>query len=225
MKLQVVIPAAGMGERLGMPLPKALVEINGQALIRHTLQRLAPFHEERPAIVLYPENFHDDFVRVCEPMNVLLVAGGKERQQSVQNALSALEADTEIAILHDAARPFVPLDAVHAAVEACKQWGAATLAVPVSDTILAVNEECLLTDTPDRKQLWACQTPQIFLKEALLYAHGQAAAENRQFTDDASLVRHYGGTVKIVSGHGGNFKITTAADLAYAAFIMQKESP
>ena len=158
-------------------------------------------------------------------MNVLLVAGGAERQESVRNALTSLEADAEIVILHDAARPFVSPDTVRAGIEACREWGASTLAVPVSDTILMVNEDGFLTDTPDRRQLWACQTPQIFLKELLLSAHVRALSEGKQFTDDASLIRYYGGKVKIVPGHGDNFKITTPEDLNYAAYKMQKECP
>lgn len=222
MRVQAVIPAAGLGERLGASRPKALVEINGVPLLRHTLLRLASLMTPLPCIILHPEGFRKEFEQACCDMNVVLTCGGRERQESVRIALNLLDPQAEIVLLHDAARPFPDPASVQYAVEETKKWGAVTLAIPVSDTILSVTENGFLRDTPDRKKLQACQTPQIFLKETITTAHQAAHEEGRQFTDDASMVRFYGGQVKIVPGTAGNFKITTPADLAYAAYLLQE---
>ncbi|HNZ47223.1 MAG TPA: 2-C-methyl-D-erythritol 4-phosphate cytidylyltransferase [Candidatus Hydrogenedentes bacterium] len=222
MRVQAVIPAAGMGERLGASRPKALVEINGVPLLRHTLLRLASLLTPLPCIVSYPEGFRNEFEHACCDLNVVLICGGRERQESVWLALNVLDPQVEIVLLHDAARPFPDPASIQCAVEETKKWGAATLAIPVSDTILSVSEDGFLKDTPDRRELRACQTPQIFLKETITAAHRAAHEEGRQFTDDASMVRFYGGQVKIVPGTVGNFKITTPADLAYATYLVQE---
>jgi 2-C-methyl-D-erythritol 4-phosphate cytidylyltransferase len=223
MDLQVVIPAAGLGERLGEPLPKALVKLHDKALVCHTLQKFTPYLQEHPAIVLYPPSFRQDFAEACRDYPVTLVEGGKERQESVQRALAAVHPEVEIVVLHDAARPFVSLASVASAIEEAQKNGAATVAIPVADTILQVSDEGFLMKTPDRKRLWACQTPQVFQKDLLLAAHLRAQQEDRHFTDDASLIRHHGVSVKIVPGTADNFKITTPEDLVYAAFKMEKE--
>ena len=165
MRVQAVIPAAGMGERLGASRPKALVEINGVPLLRHTLLRLASLLTPLPCIVSYPEGFRNEFEHACCDLNVVLICGGRERQESVWLALNVLDPQVEIVLLHDAARPFPDPASIQCAVEETKKWGAATLAIPVSDTILSVSEDGFLKDTPDRRELRACQTPQIFLKD------------------------------------------------------------
>lgn len=226
MKSQLLLAAAGMGTRLGGNEPKALLNVGGRPLLVRTLERLAPLGLAEHAVVTAPsarvEDFHRLLNAVFPECAIRVIAGGAERQHSVCLGLESLDADTEIVVIHDAARPFVPIESVRASIDAAAQFGAATVAIPVIDTILIGDDNAFLQDTPDRHTLWACQTPQTFRVDTIREAHRRAAAENYLGTDDASLVRRYGGRVKLVMGSPMNFKITTPADLALARLAWQE---
>jgi 2-C-methyl-D-erythritol 4-phosphate cytidylyltransferase len=111
---------------------------------------------------------------------------------------------------------------VRASIEAAAEHGASTVAIPCSDTILVADDEDMLVNTPDRRRLWACQTPQTFRLDVIKQAHQQARAEGFTGTDDATLVRRMGHPVKLVKGTPLNFKITTPEDLALAETIIDK---
>ncbi|MCC6143581.1 MAG: 2-C-methyl-D-erythritol 4-phosphate cytidylyltransferase [Candidatus Hydrogenedentes bacterium] len=226
MRAQLVIPAAGMGTRLGAQGPKALVELLGTPLLVHTLRRFEPLHMACDAVVVAPIEFLDTFQAAIDAAyddhKIQLVPGGAERQESVDRGLAALRSDTEIAVIHDAARPFIGAEAVRAAIEAAAEFGAATVAVPAVDTILQADADAFLESTPDRSQLWSCQTPQVFRVEVIREAHARARAEGHLGTDDASLVRRLGGRVKLVPGSAFNFKITRPEDLVFARAVLQE---
>jgi 2-C-methyl-D-erythritol 4-phosphate cytidylyltransferase / 2-C-methyl-D-erythritol 2,4-cyclodiphosphate synthase len=225
-KTQVLIPAAGAGQRLGASVPKALVEVAGIPLLVRTLKRFAPLGLTDSAIVLVPPEEGHAFRAVLNDAalpHVRIVDGGKERQDSVRNGLEALDGDTEIVAIHDAARPFVPLDAVGAAIEAAADHGAATVAIPAVDTILQASEAGMLEATPDRARLWACQTPQVFRVAVIRGAHAQARAQHFAATDDATLAQRCGAPVKLIPGTPENFKITTPFDLERAEAMIRKE--
>lgn len=228
MKAQLLIPAAGMGRRLETRIPKALVRINDTPLLVHTLRRFTLLHLDAPSVVLYPENFRAEFDKVLAghglTERVRLVAGGAERQDSVRIGIEALDADTDVVAVHDAARPFVSLVSVRRCIAAAMEHGAATVAIPVVDTILEVSDEGFLENTPDRGHLWACQTPQAFRVDAILAAHGAAQAAHHRATDDASLIKWHGGVVQIVMGTGHNIKVTTPADLALAELWLKDKT-
>ncbi|NLV44205.1 MAG: 2-C-methyl-D-erythritol 4-phosphate cytidylyltransferase [Candidatus Hydrogenedentes bacterium] len=221
MKVQVLIPAAGMGRRLGADKPKALVSLAGRPLIQITLDRMGALAGEARAIVVYPEGFKREFMDAILPVQseVSLVPGGSERQDSVYEGLKALDDDTEIVVIHDAARPFVPLKAVCRAVEETERYGAATLAIPVADTMLLGDEEGFLDSTPDRSRVWACQTPQVFRTEIIRKAYALDGATRKSVTDDATLARLAGFPVKLVMGDAMNLKITTPDDVAYVEYL------
>lgn len=220
MKLQVLIPAAGMGRRLGAEKPKALVPLAGRPLIQITLERMGPLLGEAAVIVVYPDGFKREFADAILPhTKVSLVTGGSERQDSVCEGLKALDVDTEIVAIHDAARPFVPLKAVRRAIEEAKRHGAATLALPVADTMLLGNDKEFLESTPDRSRVWACQTPQVFRTEIIRQAYSLDGETRKSVTDDATLARLAGFPVKLVMGDAMNFKITTPEDVAYVEYL------
>lgn len=227
MRAQLIIAAAGMGRRLGLNKPKALSPMAGKPLVAATVGRMraAPF--VRPIIIIYPDGWEQAFREALHEYSdaIVLVAGGAERQISVLHGLDALDAATEIAAIHDVARPFVPIEAVVSALDAAREYGGATLATPVSDTILLDNGDGFLDQTPDRSRLWACQTPQVFRTDIIRRAHAVAADEGLVFTDDATLARYIGCTVKLVDGGPMNFKITTSRDLAFAACLWERETP
>lgn len=224
MKVQLLIPAAGMGRRLRQKIPKALVKLGGRALICWVLERLYEVCSIHPILVVIPEMYRQDFEMELSPTHlpIQFVSGGEERQDSVKRGLAVLHQEAEIVVIHDAARPFPPLKAVEQAIKTAENAGAATLAIPVNDTILQSDDKQMLVDTPDRTRLWQCQTPQVFRSEVIRKAYAWAEVQQLQFTDDATLVRSAGFPVRLLTGDPMNFKITTEADLLYAGYLREK---
>ena len=226
MRAQLLIPAAGLGRRLGREEPKALVPVAGVPLLVRTLQRFEPAGlAVRPVIAAPPgwearfEALISEHLPHCRPQ---VVTGGTERQDSVRLGLNAVSPEAELVAIHDAARPFIEPTTVIAVLDAAQEHGAATVAVPVVDTILVGDERGFLDATPERAHLWACQTPQVFRRGVIHDAHARASRDGLTFTDDATLVRHFGHPVKLVEGTASNRKITTPEDIAYAEFLLRE---
>ncbi len=221
-----MIPAAGMGQRLGCHGPKALIDLAGQPMIVRTLERFASLGLSGEALVILPPGAEGLFGAALGEEHagfaLRFVEGGEERQVSVENGLQALDEDTEVVVVHDAARPFVAPESVRASMEAAGACGAATVAIPAIDTILQGDAGGYLESTPDRRRMWACQTPQTFRVEVIREAHRRAKEEDFLGTDDASLVRRCGGRVKLVEGTVHNLKVTTPADLRLAETMIRE---
>jgi len=147
---------------------------------------------------------------------IRIAEGGAERQDSVAAGLAAVDADADLVLVHDAARPFVTPDCVSACMAAAAATGAAIVAVPATDTVKVTDAEGWIVDTPDRRRLWLAQTPQVFRSALLKEAYRRAAAEGWVATDDAALVEGLGHRVRVVHGHRDNRKITTRDDLRWA---------
>lgn len=177
-KVQVLIPAAGMGERLGQAMPKALAPVNGVPLLVHTLRRFEEAGVLDGAVIVFPEGYHAEYAALMQKFFaehlVILVKGGDSRQASVAMGLEAMDSETHVAVIHDAARPFVPVSVIQAAIAAAEQYGAATVAIPTVDTILESSPDHLLEHTPDRATMWSCQTPQAFHLDIIKAAHAYA---------------------------------------------------
>jgi 2-C-methyl-D-erythritol 4-phosphate cytidylyltransferase len=225
--VQLLVPAAGAGARLGSALPKALVDLAGEPLLVRTLRRFESVGLLANAVVVAPAaeraRFEAALDKAFPGVPIRLVPGGAERQESVGLGLEALSPGTDVVVIHDAARPFISADSVRASIEAAAEHGAATVAIPAVDTILRADGEGFLESTPDRARLWACQTPQTFRVEVIRAAHAHARKERLHVTDDATLVRLAGGHVKLVMGAPLNFKVTTPADLAVAELIIREK--
>lgn len=226
MNAQVVIPAGGMGQRLGEPLPKALVSVAGTALIVRTLVPFGTLGLAHSAIIVVPGGHRAEFESVLNHAfpghGMTVIDGGDERQDSVRLGLAALESTTEICVIHDAARPFVSPEVIQASIDAAEQFGAATVAVPAIDTILMDDGDGFLRETPDRRLLWACQTPQTFRTDIIRGAHEEASRRGFHGTDCATLVRRCGHSVKLVPGSPHNLKVTTPTDLYVAEAFIEK---
>ena len=211
--------------RLGADRPKALIDLAGVPLLVRTLRRFADLDLADGCIIMIAPQARAEFegaLRAHFPaLRAQLVDGGIERQDSVRNGLAALDPATEIVLIHDAARPFVSIDSIRASADAAAEFGAATVAIPSIDTILVSDGDAFLSDTPDRKTLWACQTPQTFRVAVLRHAHEEALRDGYAGTDDASLVQRAGGKVKLVMGSPLNFKVTTPQDLALARCVIE----
>jgi 2-C-methyl-D-erythritol 4-phosphate cytidylyltransferase len=228
MRVSALIPAAGMGKRMGAGINKQYLLLAGRPILAHTLAvfESAPFIDDvyliipEDEIIFCRENVVDryGFAKVRR-----IVAGGSERQHSVLNGLRAMESPDpdDIVIIHDGVRPFLPLPLLENSVETARLHDAALVAVQVKDTVKVVKDGVVL-ETPPRESLWLAQTPQTFRYGLIRDAHERADSEGWLGTDDASLVERIGKPVHIVRGDYGNFKITTPEDLILAEAFLQE---
>ena len=231
MKIIALVPAAGMGKRMGADINKQYLLLAGKPILAHTLQVFenAPFVDDVHVIIPAAE------IPFCREQVVerygltkvrQIVAGGAERQHSVMNGLQALEGadDDDVVLIHDGVRPFVPLRVLERAAEVASQHDGALVAVPAKDTIKVVADG-IIKETPPREEIWLAQTPQAFRYPVIRAAHEIAAAENYLGTDDASLVERMGKDVHIVMGDYRNIKITTPEDLILAEAFLRQSAP
>jgi 2-C-methyl-D-erythritol 4-phosphate cytidylyltransferase len=224
MTYQVILPAAGQGKRMGAGKNKLLLELNGIPVLIHTL-RVFEQDEACSGIVLaiHPQD-KQEFQALLTSYNVTkvinLVPGGKERQDSIYNALKSVETDG-IILVHDAARPFTLKEHIHRLTEMAAETGAAILGVPAKDTIKKINDG-VVVETVERSSLWAVQTPQAFRISLLKDAYEKAEKDHFLGTDDASLVERLHYPVAMVEGDYDNIKLTTPEDLFFAEAILEK---
>ncbi len=226
MKVIALIPAAGMGKRMGAEINKQYLLLRGKPILAHTLAvfEKAPFVDD--IIVITPEQeipfCRDQVVERYGFTKVrAVVAGGAERQHSVLNGLRAADraADEDVVLIHDGVRPFVPERVLAQAVETAAASDGALVAVPAKDTVKVVTDG-VIRETPPRETLWLAQTPQAFRYGVIRAAHELAAAEGFLGTDDATLVERLGREVRVVMGDYRNIKITTPEDMLLAeAFL------
>ncbi|MDQ6422060.1 2-C-methyl-D-erythritol 4-phosphate cytidylyltransferase [Paenibacillus sp. LHD-117] len=224
-KWGVVIVAAGRGARMGTKESKQYLRLADKPILVHTLelfQRMDLIREIALVVGSGDVNRCGDWVREYGLSKVAhVLEGGAERQHSVLCGLRALES-SEWVMVHDGVRPLVTEASVRACCEAALASGASVLAVPVKDTIKQVDDAGMIVATPDRRSLWAIQTPQAFRRELLLEAHERAREENFLGTDDAMVVERLGVPVTVAEGAYTNIKITTPEDLPYAEFLLAR---
>jgi 2-C-methyl-D-erythritol 4-phosphate cytidylyltransferase len=214
-----VVPAAGSGERLAAGVPKAFYHLDGRTLVERAIDGLLKSGVVDRVVVAVPAD-RTDRAKLILGRDATVVAGGANRGESVSRALAAVGAP-EFVLVHDAARALTPPDLVVRVVDALRAGHSAVVpALPVADTIKAVDANGAVQGTPERAGLRAVQTPQGFTTELLLRAYQQAGTAD--FTDDASLVERIGGQVQVVDGDPLAFKITTRLDLMLAQAIVNQ---
>ncbi|GGJ74333.1 2-C-methyl-D-erythritol 4-phosphate cytidylyltransferase [Deinococcus aquiradiocola] len=204
-RVAALIPAAGSGTRLGRG-PKAYVTVAGRTLLERSVEALRPHVSE--VIVALPEG-----ETLPAGVRARAVTGGGTRQDSVRLLLEASDAD--VVLVHDAARPFLGAGTVRAVLDAARASGAATVALPVADTLVRADGTGW-GERVERAGLWAVQTPQAGRRDWLLAAHTRAAREGHAATDDAGLLHWAGHAVTLVPGEATLFKVTTPGDLQLA---------
>ncbi len=222
-KIFVVVVAAGKSMRM-KGIDKQFVMLGEKTVLQHTLS----VFEEIPSIQGIILVTSGDKVEVMQHITrkwgitklFAVQSGGNTRQQSVKNGLLAVPSQCDIILIHDGARPLVSKTHIEAVIKETHIFGAATLAVPVKDTIKIANDQGFVAKTLDRSLLWATQTPQGFRYTLLLKAY-QQIKDSDVFTDDASLVESLGYRVKLVLGAYENIKITTPEDLHVAKILYQ----
>jgi 2-C-methyl-D-erythritol 4-phosphate cytidylyltransferase len=220
-----VVPAAGSGERLSAGLPKAFCQLDGRTLLERAVAGLLESGVVGHVVVAVPIDRIDQAKQLLGEQ-ATIVAGGADRTASVSLALSALDAATtpEFVLVHDGARALTPPPLIVRVVDALRAGHRAVVpALPLHDTIKAVDANGAVLGTPERAGLRAVQTPQGFATDLLLRAYQRAAhLSAADFTDDASLVEHLGGQVQVVDGDPLAFKITTQLDLLLAQAIVRR---
>ena len=222
--MHLLIPAAGMGRRMGSDRNKLLLRLREQPLITWTLLAAEKArHISWIGIIAQPADWSDlkeILAKATSTKPVQLIQGGATRQESVYNGLQALPTEAEQVLIHDGARCLATPELLDRCAEAIRHCPGLIAAVPVKDTIKVVDETGLIQSTPDRRQLWAAQTPQAFDVQLLKQCHAEGRRQGWEVTDDAALFEKCGLSVRIVEGEETNLKVTTPVDLAIAEFIL-----
>lgn len=215
--LVVLVPAGGLGTRLGRRTPKQFLRVGDASILALTLRHFARHPDVGGVVVAAPEAHVERARRLAGRAGrrpVTVVQGGATRQESVWLALQAAP-PADVVLVHDAVRPFIDRRLIDAVVAAAVRHGAAIAALPIAETVKRVRDGRVET-TLDRAGLWAVQTPQAFRAPLLREAHDKARRDGVVGTDDAMLVERLGQPVAVVPGLVGNVKITTAEDLRRA---------
>jgi 2-C-methyl-D-erythritol 4-phosphate cytidylyltransferase len=220
-----ILVAAGKGTRMGAD--KLFLELAGRPVIAHTWQRFNDAKCIDEIVVIVGEARHQEFEALAAKFGFQkpfrTVAGGAERQDSVWNGLEALSSKTEIAAIHDAARPCVTDATIAATISAAQQTGAAVAAQPITDTIKETGDGRTILRTLDRSKLWAVQTPQTFRVDIIRRAISEARKRNLIFTDDTAACELIGQPVQLVSCPTPNPKVTVPGDLPFVELLLRQK--
>jgi 2-C-methyl-D-erythritol 4-phosphate cytidylyltransferase len=228
-----ILVAAGKGSRMGLGYNKVLLPLCGKPVIQWTLEAFAGSGlVDVLVLVISPED-EGAMADICHSVRrnfpsektpeILTVFGGADRQDSVYNGLCALPQGVDVVLVHDGARPFVDGALIERSIDNARAWGAACAGMPVKDTIKVVDENRVITQTPDRARLWSAQTPQAFRREIVTDSYHKAYREGIRGTDDAGLVEAAGYRVTMFEGSYGNIKLTSAEDLLFAERLLREK--
>ncbi len=237
MRVAVILPAAGLGTRMGRNSAektgtsrKQFMLLEGSPILIHTVRKFAA--SDRVSEILVAVR-HDDLEWVSEMLvkefpasRVRVVEGGDSRQQSVENALNAVSQGTDLVAVHDAVRPFIDLETIHHVLDEAAAVGAAIVAVPAIDTVKQVTrgtEHVRVRSTLPREKLVMAQTPQVFRYELLVRAFAAARQDGFIATDESSMVERMDVEVSVVAGSDRNIKITKPSDVELAHVFLREE--
>jgi 2-C-methyl-D-erythritol 4-phosphate cytidylyltransferase len=222
-----IIVAAGKGTRMGPNIDKLFLELCGEPVIAHTWRRFDRSAVIDEIVVVVREGMQSAFAQVADRCGLSkpyrLIAGGKERQDSVWNGLQAISPQAEIVAIQDAARPCTSLELIAATVQSAREVGAAVAAQPVTDTIKESSDGTMVERTLDRSRLWAVQTPQTFRVDIIRRALDEVRARGLVVTDDTAACELIGCPVKLVISNLPNPKVTRPEDLPYIGRLLEDQ--
>lgn len=220
----VVVPAAGVGSRMGACCPKQYLPLAGKFLIEHTLERLLSHPRiERVIVAIAPDDTFFATLAIATHPRVLVVSGGSERAASVLNGLAQVE--SQWVLVHDAARPCITHQDMDRLIHQGLACDGAILGNRVRDTMKRSDAAGFIHKTVDREQLWHALTPQFFRSQQLKVALEQGLAVGAAITDEASAMELAGFKPLMVEGRADNIKVTRPEDLALAAlYLAQQEA-
>jgi len=220
-----IITAGGSGTRMNIKKRKQFIKIAGKPILCWTLDNFVYHPKIDSIIITLPQAEIDDFNQILKKeypsTKFTLIAGGKERQNSVLNALQACPHNTKHVLIHDGVRPFINKQLISNLLQKIEQADGILPVSRMKNTIKEIDAE-LVKKTIPRKNLVNALTPQVFHYPLILHLHQKAKAENLQVTDDASLCETYGYKVRYLLTDDGNFKITDTRDLEISKFILEK---
>jgi 2-C-methyl-D-erythritol 4-phosphate cytidylyltransferase len=232
-RIAAILPAAGLGTRMGAETPKQFLELDGVPIVILSLRRIASCDLVTDIIVATRA---DEVTKLEERIRaekfkqtVRVVKGGDSRQDSVARALEQVPNGTEIVLVHDAVRPFVTREQITRVIEEARNCKAAILGIPAMDTVKEVKraslpeDVALITATIPRERIVLAQTPQAFSTTLLKEAFARAQADGVNASDEAGLVERLGHNVHVVLGSERNMKITKPADMDLARFYIERE--
>ncbi|HXR32926.1 MAG TPA: 2-C-methyl-D-erythritol 4-phosphate cytidylyltransferase [Verrucomicrobiae bacterium] len=231
--ITAILPAAGLGTRMGAETPKQFLELDGVPIVILSLRRIAACPLITEIIVATrADNVERLGARIREEkfkQPVRVIKGGDLRQDSVAQALKLIGDETELVVVHDAVRPFVTVEQITRVIEEARRCKAAILGVPAMDTVKEVKraslpeDVALITATVPRERIVLAQTPQVFETRLLKEAFAQAEGDGLSASDEAGLVERMGHDVYVVQGSERNIKITKPADMDLARFYLHAE--
>ena len=219
--ISAIILAGGKGKRMRSAISKQFIDIKGKPIIYYTLKKFSENKKIDNIIVVLPEDevkyFKENILKKYELRINKIVIGGKERQDSVYNALKSLKnSSTDIVLIHDGARPFISERIINEGIKFAEIYGAAAPGVMPKDTIKVKNEKNFSVDTPNRANLVSIQTPQVFKFDEILECNEKIRYNGEKVTDDTMVVEKYGYSVYLYDGEYTNIKVTTPEDLILA---------
>lgn len=218
-----VIVAAGSASRMG-GIDKVMAELNGEPMVVKSVRAFQECDAIREIVVVTRSDLIVPISDLCSGFDKVtaVIVGGKDRPESVSRGLIALSDRVKLVAVHDGARPLISWQVIDRTVRAANIYGAAAPAIPVKDTVKVV-QGGIVKETPERKHLYAVQTPQVFDLDLLRGALKKAADDKAEITDDCSAVERLGMSVKIVEGDERNLKITTPIDLTIAKALLEEK--
>lgn len=224
-KVIAIVPGAGLGKRFGPDTNKPFHVLLGKPLIVWTLEVFESMDEIHEVIPVLKEPDMETGIEMFERYGLSKVKriapGGKERQDSVYNALKLTKDSDDLILIHDGARPLIDSGIVRTALQNISGFDGVVVGVPVKDTIKEVADS-IVKRTLKREPLWAIQTPQVFIQKTLVKAYRAAMEEKFYSTDDAALLERSGGKVKIIMGSYSNIKVTTPEDIPLAEYLLKE---
>jgi 2-C-methyl-D-erythritol 4-phosphate cytidylyltransferase len=225
--VSAIIVAAGKGKRMGTQISKQFLLLDGKEILAHTVDRFEQFSKIQEIVLV---SGRDDLEEVRAMVRsygwkkvTAIVAGGKERQDSVKCGLNALSKQTEIVLIHDGVRPFVTEAMINSSIDAAQKYGGCVLGVQAKDTLKICDQNGFVLETPERSAMWHIQTPQTFCRECIEKAYEKAEEQGFLGTDDASVAEFTGMKIKVIQGSYQNIKITTKEDILIGACFLKEE--
>jgi len=225
MFVSAIVPAAGLGFRLGEVVPKPVVKLGRIPIFIHTLSALSRHPDIKEIILVVSQDIFKQASGYLKKYRIRkikeLVIGGLSRRDSVQNGLGYVSGKAKLVLIHDAVRPFIELNLISRVIQEAKISGAAVLGVPINSTVKEINRKARVIRTLKREYLYEIQTPQVFQRDLIVNAYKKFPGV--QASDDAFLVEKTGKRVKVVFGSYFNIKITTPEDLVLAKAILKNQ--
>ena len=226
MKIIAIITAGGSGTRIKSKKKKQFIEIMNRPLLFRTIDKFAGHPEINRIIITLPQDEIEIYKTIIEKeyqdSSISIIAGGKQRQDSVYNALTICPEDTDLVLIHDGVRPFISQNDISNLIEKAQQKKAVIPVSKVKNTIKKIKQDKVVT-TVQREDLVNAFTPQVFQYILIKQCHDEAKKINLYCTDDAALLEHFGYPVYTLECSSHNIKITDQFDLEIAKFILNKE--